>query len=142
MKETRGRSILAIGVLLSLVGAMTGVSAAAIEEADSAKAAYGSTIFRTYCVSCHGDQAKGDGVVAEHLRIKPADLTRISADNGGEFPFDQVVQIIDGQKQVKGHGRGEMPVWGDAFQRVGQSEEKTKATIDQLAHYIWSLQKD
>jgi len=110
---------------------------------DRAGAAVGSSLFRSYCSSCHGTTAVGDGPVAEHLKVKPADLTSIAARRGGEFPFQNVVQIIDGRKQVKGHGHGEMPVWGDAFKVAsgGASEEQAQKKIEQLAHYLWTIQR-
>ena len=110
---------------------------------DRAGAAVGSSLFRSYCSSCHGTSAVGDGPVAEHLKVKPADLTSIAARRGGEFPFQTVVQIIDGRKQVKGHGHGEMPVWGDAFKVAsgGASEEQAQKKIEQLAHYLWTIQR-
>jgi hypothetical protein len=77
--------------------------------------AAGAAIFETYCATCHGRSAKGDGPLAESLKIRPADLTLIAKRNGGTFPSDQVARIIDGRNQVKGHGGGDMPVWGDAF---------------------------
>jgi mono/diheme cytochrome c family protein len=37
--------------------------------------AKGAEIFKLYCVACHGDSGKGDGVTAAALNPKPRDFT-------------------------------------------------------------------
>ena len=81
----------------------------------------GADLFNTYCGSCHGRSAKGDGPIAEHLRSRPPDLTLIAKRGAGKFDADKVHRIIDGRNAVGGHGGPDMPVWGDAFKRSGQS---------------------
>jgi mono/diheme cytochrome c family protein len=102
----------------------------------------GGSIFRTYCASCHGTEAKGDGPLAENLRIRPSDLTSIAKRNKGEFDSDKVHRIIDGREPVKGHGGTDMPVWGDAFKRSheGFSEAAVKARIDAIVAFLKSVQ--
>lgn len=102
----------------------------------------GGSIFRTYCASCHGQEAKGDGPLADNLRVRPPDLTLIAKSGKGEFDADEVHRIIDGRKPVKGHGGPDMPVWGDAFRqsRDGYSEEAVKARIDAIVQHLKSIQ--
>jgi mono/diheme cytochrome c family protein len=113
------------------------------EEPDRQAAAVGGGIFRAYCASCHGTSAKGDGSVAEFLKVKPANLTKIAKRRGGEFPVEEVQKIIDGRTQVKGHGQGEMPVWGDALQIAsgGATSEQVDKKIYDLAQYLWTIQE-
>ena len=95
----------------------------------------GAATFALYCVSCHGPAAKGDGPLAAMLKTRPADLTSIASHNRGTFPAEQVAQIIDGRHAVKGHGRGDMPVWGDAFAKSIDTvpvEEKIKRLVAYL----------
>jgi mono/diheme cytochrome c family protein len=98
----------------------------------------GSYVFRTYCGACHGASGRGDGPLADQLRYRPADLTRLARRNGGEFPTELVVSIVDGRKPVKGHGGPDMPVWGDAFRNVDTSfdeaaaQERIRAVVDHL----------
>jgi mono/diheme cytochrome c family protein len=98
----------------------------------------GSYVFRAYCASCHGPGGRGDGPLAEDLRYRPSDLTLIAKRNGGEFPTELVVRIVDGRKRVKGHGGPDMPVWGDAFRNVdtgfddAAAQEKIRAVVDHL----------
>ena len=102
----------------------------------------GGSIFRTYCASCHGQEAKGDGPLADNLRVRPPDLTLIARSNKGTFDADEVYRIIDGRKPVKGHGGADMPVWGDAFRqsRDGYSEESVKARIEAIVRHLKSVQ--
>jgi mono/diheme cytochrome c family protein len=102
----------------------------------------GSATFRSYCAVCHGAGAKGDGPLADGLRVRPPDLTLLAKRSGGAYPDDKVHRIIDGRKPVKGHGGPDMPVWGDAFKSSyeGHSEAKVKEKIAGLVEYLKSIQ--
>ncbi|WP_373353558.1 c-type cytochrome [Pseudoroseicyclus sp. CXY001] len=56
----------------------------------------GATFYETNCAACHGPTGHGDGELAEGLPVPPADLTQLSAMNGGVFPRDQVMSYVDG----------------------------------------------
>lgn len=100
----------------------------------------GSGLYSTYCAVCHGTDAKGTGPLAESLKRRPADLTLL-AKGGGTFNRDQVYRIIDGRNPVKGHGGGDMPVWGDAFARSSDAgPQAVKDRIDALVEYLASVQ--
>jgi mono/diheme cytochrome c family protein len=102
----------------------------------------GDYLFRTYCASCHGTSARGDGPLAESMRKRPADLTEIARRNQGVFPRDQVFRIIDGRQSVKGHGGANMPVWGDVFARSSEVSNEAAITerIEALVRYLEGLQ--
>ncbi len=57
-------------------------------------------MFQSYCAACHGKTAKGDGPAAAALKKAPADLTKISARNGGKFPEVQVKRYIEGLDEL------------------------------------------
>jgi|SRR5688572_7105939 len=57
----------------------------------------GAALFRTYCASCHGQDARGAGPMADQLRRLPPILTSFAARNGGVFPGERVKRIIDGE---------------------------------------------
>jgi mono/diheme cytochrome c family protein len=103
----------------------------------------GKDVFRVYCASCHGGEARGDGTVAEYLKVPPADLTAIAARNDGVFPAERVALIIDGRQAVRGHGRSEMPVWGDSFLKTDDtpSEEAVQKKIADLVEFLRTIQK-
>ena len=101
----------------------------------------GSGLFATYCVVCHGANGKGTGPLADSLKRRPADLTLLAKNNGGTYPREMVAKIIDGREGVKGHGGGDMPVWGDAFERSADAgPQAVKDRIDALVEYLSSLQ--
>ena len=104
--------------------------------------------FMNYCAACHGVGAKGDGTVAEFLTIEAADLTKMAARNGGIFPRQRAIEVIDGRAQVAVHGQRDMPVWGDWFKFEASSDgagDKTekivRARIDALVTYLGSIQQ-
>ena len=126
---------------LTLAGAvMASASPGAQTPPDSV--ATGDYLFRTYCASCHGASARGDGPLADSMRTRPADLTEITKRNMGVFPREQVFRIIDGRQPVKGHGGADMPVWGDVFARSSQVHNEAAITerIDALVRYLEGLQ--
>lgn len=102
----------------------------------------GPDLFRAYCASCHGTDAKGGGPMAASLKVAPADLTRISARNGGVFPRMRVERIISGEEQpTHGHGSSEMPVWGPIFSKVTTDVDLGLVRIDNLARYLSDIQQ-
>lgn len=109
---------------------------------DRAAAAKGQITYVRYCVSCHGEAAKGDGPVADDMRVRVPNLTELSSRHAGSYPFDQVTVIIRSGKILRGHGTSDMPAWGDAFKKTEGTEERSvDAVIRNLNHYLWSLQK-
>jgi mono/diheme cytochrome c family protein len=124
--------------VLIFLGVAAAGAAFAGPQANPPAAVNGHYVFRTYCAACHGVAGRGDGPLAEQLRYRPADLTALARRNGGEFPTELVVRIVDGRKPVKGHGGPDMPVWGDAFRNVDSSfdeaaaQEKIHAVVDYL----------
>jgi nucleotide-binding universal stress UspA family protein len=131
---------------LLLAPAMTGVAAA--QSADPAAGSQikqtiaGAELFRTYCATCHGPAARGDGPLASSMTRKPPDLTELARRNGGAFPSELAFRTIDGKNPVRGHGGPDMPVWGDAFARSrdGGDENKVKQMIQSLVDYLESIQ--
>lgn len=79
--------ILAVGVL-----AVT----AACADTEMPEAPEGQALYDANCAMCHGVSGRGDGRLAEGLKVKPVDLTGISRRNGGDFPRSLVVSQIDG----------------------------------------------
>jgi mono/diheme cytochrome c family protein len=102
----------------------------------------GAALYVAYCASCHGRTGRGDGPVAEYLKIPPADLTAIASRARGVFPAYEVGRIIDGRQSVRAHGDAAMPVWGDAFRPMSPEigEAEVRARIDALVKYLESMQ--
>jgi mono/diheme cytochrome c family protein len=101
----------------------------------------GPALFKAYCASCHGVDAKGRGPMAPFLKTLPADLTHVSARNNGTFPLMRVERIISGEEELpSGHGGRGMPVWGPIFSQVDDDRDVGRVRIDNLARYIRDLQ--
>jgi mono/diheme cytochrome c family protein len=119
--------------------------AAPVQQTAEAPLGYetGDALFKTYCASCHGKAAKGDGPISQHLRTAPPDLTLLARRAGGKFDAEKVYRIIDGRKPVSGHGGGDMPVWGDAFRRTGQgrgTDDAVRERIQALVDHLRAIQ--
>jgi mono/diheme cytochrome c family protein len=126
-----------IALTMGMVGLVLSVSSHTWEgDADGAR------LFKTYCASCHGAEATGNGPMARALRHAPADLTQIAKSNGGMFPTDRVHRIIAG-REIESHGDREMPVWGDAFTTAPQFQPRDGADtrIAAIVRYLESIQQ-
>ncbi len=111
------------------------------QTAGSKSVPAGSGLFSTYCVVCHGADGKGTGPLADSLKRRPADLTLLAKNNGGTYPREMVAKIIDGREGVKGHGGGDMPVWGDAFERSADAGPKAVSDrIEALVEHLSTMQ--
>lgn len=108
----------------------------------------GQRLFSDHCAVCHGMEAEGNGPMAAVLSVVPADLTMLSAGNGGAFPVDRVVRRIDGTTEVLAHG-GAMPLFGlilegpsDVILAPDGSEVIAPEAIVDIAAWLQSLQKE
>lgn len=126
-------SLLPAVLMLSL---LAGARAAAQQPTTSMA---GDGTYRLYCASCHGTGARGDGPLAESLKRRPPDLTRLATSHGGTYPADMVARIIDGRAPVKGHGGGDMPVWGDAFTKAGD-QTPIGEKVNRLVRFLERIQ--
>jgi mono/diheme cytochrome c family protein len=106
----------------------------------------GAEDFATYCAACHGAGGKGDGPAAEGLDRKPADLTRIAARNGGEFPGTRVMAKIWGYTGGR-NGASPMPQFGPLLQGDLVPYDggdgiatPTPVRLVQIAEYLKTLQ--
>jgi hypothetical protein len=104
--------------------------------------------FMTYCSACHGVSGIGDGTVAEFLTLTAVNLTQLSLKNGGIFPRQRAIEVIDGRAQVSVHGARDMPVWGDWFKfeaDTGEADAKTEKIVREritaLVDYLETLQQ-
>jgi mono/diheme cytochrome c family protein len=92
---------------LIILGAIALSACVETPEAD------GASLFLENCASCHGSDAKGDGVMSRDLAKAAPDLTTLSARNGGIFPRDAVMSTIDGLNRAP-HFSAAMPEFGAA----------------------------
>lgn len=110
----------------------------------------GKSEYESACAVCHGRTGKGEGPLKSQLVSRVPDLTVLSKNNNGVFPFDRVYQIIDGRQEVKTHGPREMPVWGRAFNMESSiyfenyppsdTESAARSRILAVIEYLYRLQ--
>ncbi len=113
-----------------------------------AAAQSGKQDYEKYCADCHGSGGRGNGTALETIPMNPPppDLTQLTRSNGGKFPFDDVVDTIDGRKSIPSHERLQMPFLGTTLQKPGQeftpdSDAAVKKRIEAMAQYVESLQQ-
>jgi cbb3-type cytochrome c oxidase subunit III len=120
---------------------VTAVGADTPDKLDPAAAEKGKIAYGRYCTPCHGQAGRGDGSLAGDLRVSVPDLTTLTQRSQGKFPFERVVNVIDGRTRVRSHGTRDMPAWGEVFQKTeGTAASSPEAAVTNLAHYLWSLQ--
>ena len=141
---TRYRAGLALGVMLFAGSVCVAQESHSRDKAKSTPlidSIQGPDLYKAYCASCHGVGAKGDGVMTASLKVKPSDLTRIAARNGGTFPLMRMERIISGEElPPAGHGSSQMPVWGPIFSHVERDQDLGRVRIDNLARYLRDIQ--
>jgi mono/diheme cytochrome c family protein len=82
--------------------------------------------FLRLCASCHGREGRGDGPIADELRIAPMDLGLLAVRHGGAFPRDRVRDALTGVRRVRAHGPPDMPVWAE---RLSTSESPAAVAV-------------
>lgn len=140
---TRYLAALALGAML-FAGSICEAQSSRREKPKSAPlidSIQGPDLYKAYCASCHGAGAKGDGAMTASLKVKPSDLTRIAARNGGTFPLMRIESIISGEVlPPAGHGSSQMPVWGPIFSHVDRDQDLGRVRIDNLARFLRDIQ--
>ncbi len=136
-------------VLLSIPLVAAGCSGAgrdsSIQAPEPLLVEVGAELFVTYCASCHGADALGDGPAAPALSTPPPGLTRIAERSGGVFPESSIAMKIDGRFDLPAHGSREMPIWGarlaDEIPGFATGDEVARGRIASLVEYLRSLQQ-
>lgn len=131
-----------IGPVLALVLALAPTQADASDELKEKVLAEGRDDFAVHCAACHGDSGKGEGPMAKLLVKPPTDITKLSAANGGRFPFWRVFDIVTGSAPIAGHDTFQMPHFWSRFRsddyRLGYRDAHIRVLL--LTHYIESIQ--
>jgi len=96
----------------------------------------GKVEYQGQCAVCHGELGKGDGSFNALLKKHAADLTVLSKNNGGVFPFDRTYGVISGAVEVVGHGPRNMPIWGQFYQEKARSELPASANRGQVQSFV------
>lgn len=103
----------------------------------------GALLFAENCTLCHGVSGRGDGILADDLPVAPADLTGLSARNGGVFPWERVMVKVHGYA-----GRADvMPEYGTlltgptvTWEDEAGMKVETPVGLLAIARYLESIQ--
>lgn len=102
----------------------------------------GKTMFKQYCASCHGADAKGRGPATPTLNTRVPDLTTLAKRHEGKFPYEYVASTLRFGPGFSSHGSKEMPVWGPIFQYLDNYDEAAvNQRIKNLCDFLESLQE-
>jgi len=127
--------IMALALLPNAAQAQTKIEQGAIKTTTID----GKTMFNEYCVVCHGKEGAGNGPAAADLKKPPADLTKLTARNGGTFPEARVARYIKGQDEVDSHDRRDMPLWRALFKSL-DNEDTAALRVKALVKYVKEIQ--
>ena len=108
-----------IGIVLLLVA----LSARAEDRPREGQAEY-----LRYCSACHGEEADGDGAVANVLNPRPPALTKLHAKFGNPLST-RFVEFVSGTTMPRAHGTSAMPVWGRV---LGENAGEDRDAADML----------
>jgi len=101
----------------------------------------GRQMYKQYCATCHGADAKGHGPMSAVLKVPPPDLTTLATRHDGKFPYEYVANVLEFGPGFPSHGSSEMPAWGPIFRYYDKQNEKiVKLRIKHLCDYLASLQ--
>jgi mono/diheme cytochrome c family protein len=132
-------------VLVCVLGGARGLTAQGARDSDQQfeqliHSVEGPDLYRAYCASCHGIDAKGHGPAAAALKATVPDLTMLTENNRGEFPAKLVRNTIMGEEMLAVHGTREMPIWGPIFHQVEADVDRGNVRVDNLVKYLASIQ--
>jgi len=104
----------------------------------------GRQMYTSYCSSCHGLDGKGKGPTAPVLRNQPADLTALSRNNRGRYPFEHVKSVLEFGEARSARGTAQMPVWGPILGEIDTAypgQNMGMLRVINLSRYLESIQE-
>jgi len=124
-----------IAIVAAVVAVLTGCAPAPTFRGDE--------LYAVHCAGCHGRFGEGDGPAAADRLAPLPDLRYLAERNGGTYPRERVIAMIDGRTVVAAHVEREMPIWGDAFRQMDGEASGAMATarIEALADFIGTMQQ-
>lgn len=101
----------------------------------------GKDDFQHYCAACHGLDGKGKGT---WNGVEVPDLTVLTRQNGGKFPFEEIHRVVDGRSKARWHQRVRaMPYWGEVYEAEANNpaaKAQVESRIAAIVDYVRTLQ--
>lgn len=109
----------------------------------------GDQLYQNLCATCHKPDGSGNGMASAALGATAPDLTRLAANNGGDFPQSEVEQLIANSDIRNPHAGSPMPAWEQQFMSVYfrtarnslQRDAYARDRIRELASYVETIQQ-
>jgi len=111
---------------------------AAVARAEE-PACTGRAEYVRYCSACHGEEADGNGPVANVLSPRPPALTSLRKKFGKPLSTD-LVAFVSGTSMPRAHGTSDMPVWGKVLREETGDERTGVDLLWQIVHYLDCIQ--
>ena len=128
--------LLPFGLALGLA-ACAAFSDDASTDAPNETPSAGAEAYGENCASCHGMDGRGVMMSAQDkMESAPPDISLLSANNGGKFPREYVLYVMDGRVEILSHGSREMPLWG-----TNLGDPDAEKTMNAIADFVESLQR-
>lgn len=105
----------------------------------------GEYLFAQHCAACHGESARGNGIISSYLKVPAPDLTQIAARRDGHFPDEEIYKIVDGQSLKDFTQYRHMPIWGYEFFGNDSDDERahgqTSTRVNDIVAFLKSQQQ-
>ena len=81
--------------------------------------------------------------MSRNLKREVPDLTRLSRQNGGEFPASQVrnTLMFGGGQPRAAPGSKAMPIWGPIFHAIEFDQDLGDVRLENVTKYLESIQR-
>jgi mono/diheme cytochrome c family protein len=106
--------------------------------------ASGQQMYHEYCAACHGVKADGNGPAAPACKVKPSNLTLMTRNNGGKFPYNYFYSVVQfgTPMPTPAHGTADMPIWLPLFISLDNGRQGIELQrMHNIASYVESLQR-
>lgn len=94
-----------------------------------------------YCSACHGEEADGNGPVANVLTPPPPALTSLRKKFGNPLST-RLVAFVSGPSMPRAHGTNDMPVWGKVFREEMGDDRAAADLLWTIVGYLDCIQTD
>jgi hypothetical protein len=80
--------------------------------------------------------------VADIADRRPSDLTVLTRNNGGTFPRDRVIRVLERVEPLPGHDPPAMPNWSNVLRTTeGGDTRVIRKRLEALADHVGTLQQ-
>ena len=127
------------GIVRACVGSIVALLLVAASARAERPVCSGRAEYIRYCSACHGEEADGNGPVANVLTPRPPALTSLRKKFGKPLSTDLVV-FVSGTSMPRAHGTSDMPVWGTVLRDETGDDRAAIDLLWTIVHYLDCIQ--